>query len=111
MDSSITRKAIQQLVKECVRCQASTTSLHAKTVGSSSDAELLHISCEACQGALIALVFTSGERVSSVGLVSDLSLQDVQQLHTAKPMHSDEVIQAHLFFNQGDAVHQMLEHY
>src|SRR3989338_5470070 len=66
------------------------------------DSHLLHIQCGRCSNAIIALVLISAVGVSSVGLVTDLAYDEVNRFKEAKPVSTDDVIEAHhLLQNEG----------
>lgn len=64
-----------------------------------ADRHLMHIRCKKCAHAIIALVLTNDMAVSSVGILTDLTYEDVLKFRKADPVVMDDVI----------ALHQLLE--
>lgn len=64
------------------------------------DAHLLHLECRKCGSAVVALVTTSGMGVSSVGLVTDLTSDDVLKFAGSEEVSVDDIIDFHLLLEQ-----------
>lgn len=106
-EHSLKQEALERLLARCPRCQASK-GLVTKLIREKPDAQLVHVSCSTCQGSLIAVVFTTGPLVSSVGLVTDLSEQDVQRLHLSEALEEDDLIAIHEALQHADICKELL---
>lgn len=84
-----------KLISACPLCQASYDPLQARLLGEKEENRLLHIECANCGNALLALVLVSGSDVSSVGLITDLSADDVVRFRASDPVSADHVLAAH----------------
>ena len=84
-----------QLISYCPLCAMSYNPQEARILGEKEDSHLLHIQCGNCSNAIIALVLISSVGVSSVGLVTDLSFDDVLRFKNARPISTDDVIEVH----------------
>ena len=89
-----------RMISYCPLCETSYNPMEAKVLGEKEDGHLLHIRCKKCWNSILALVMVSNAGVSSVGLVTDLTFEDVVKLRE-KPAEVtvDDVI----------AVHEILE--
>jgi hypothetical protein len=68
-------------------------------LGEKEDGHLLHIRCKKCWNSILALVQVSNAGVSSVGLITDLTYDDVRKFSGRDTaVTTDDVI----------AIHQML---
>src|SRR5436190_22774009 len=81
-----------KLISYCPLCEQSYNPQQAKVLGEKEDSHLLHIQCGNCSNAIIALVLISSVGVSSVGMVTDLSYDEVNVFRNAPPISADDVI-------------------
>ena len=58
--------------------------MEAKVLGEREDGHLLHIRCRKCWNSILALVLVSNAGVSSVGVITDLTFEDVQSVTEAE---------------------------
>jgi hypothetical protein len=84
-----------KLISYCPLCEMSYNPQEARVLGEKDDSHLLHIQCGNCSNAIIALVLISSVGVSSVGLVTDLSYDDVKRFKEAPIVSTDDVIDVH----------------
>lgn len=84
-----------KLISYCPLCETSYNPQEARVLGEKDDSHLLHIQCGNCSNAIIALVLISSVGVSSVGLVTDLSYDDVLRFKNAGAISTDDVIEVH----------------
>ncbi len=101
------QEALERLLAKCPRCQTSK-GLVTKLIREKPDAQLVHVTCSTCQGSLIAVVFTTGPLVSSVGLITDLSEKDVQRLHLSEALEEDDLIEIHEALQHADICRELL---
>lgn len=71
--------------------------MHARVIGEDGETHLLHVTCRKCQNSVLAVVLTNPSGVSSVGLITDLSFEDVHRFQKAPRVTIDDVIDAHDF--------------
>lgn len=88
-----------KLISYCPVCEASYNPQEARVIGEKEDSHLLHIRCGSCANAIIALVLISAVGVSSVGLVTDLSFDEVNYFREASAITTDDVIDTHDLLN------------
>ena len=67
-----------------------------------SDARFVHFTRNHCQSHFMAMVMVMPKGTSTVGMVTDLSLKDVEKLHKMLPISVDEAIEAHTMINSPD---------
>jgi len=67
-------------------------------------AHLIHVTCHKCSSSIVAVIITGGIGVSSIGLITDLTSQDVMQFKKHIPISEDDVIEAYQIINKGDFV-------
>lgn len=86
-----------RLISYCPLCESSYNPLRARVLEEKDDAHLLHIQCAACGSSVVALLFTSGAGPTSIGLVTDLTSDDVLRFKDQSVVGVDEVISLHDF--------------
>ncbi|MFA5995472.1 MAG: hypothetical protein WCW27_04145 [Patescibacteria group bacterium] len=109
LPQSIKQLALEKIIAHCPICSADKQALQSNIVNHRNNAELLHIQCQACQGAVVALVFSSGSIVSSIGLLTDLTREEVLKFQNKSLLSEDYLIDLHHFFNQTAAPEKILQ--
>lgn len=95
------RKTLK-LISHCPICGQDYKSEASKLFLNESDARFVHFTCDHCRSNFMAMVMMMPKGVSTVGMVTDLSLKDVQKLYKLAPITVDETIEAHKIFNNPD---------
>ncbi|MBI4435531.1 hypothetical protein HY630_02575 [Candidatus Uhrbacteria bacterium] len=88
-----------KLVSFCPVCETRYNPMEARVLGEQGETHLLHVQCRKCQNSILALVLVNQVGASSIGLLTDLSYEDVVRAKTSRCVSVDDVI----------GVHQMLE--
>ena len=89
-----------KMVTSCPVCKTTVDSLNARIVETYQDAHLVHITCKKCRNTLLAVVALSANETQSVGLVTDLSYEDVLRFSNAQAVVIEDVMSTHLFFEK-----------
>ncbi len=84
-----------RLISHCPLCESRYSPLEAKVVEEREGVHLVYIKCRKCLSSVIALILSSNLGVSSVGLVTDLSFDDLIKFKDAPNITIDEVIELH----------------
>ncbi len=104
----VKKEVLNRILTDCPRCKARKDFLNAKTIIERKDAQLLYIKCTSCQGSVIAVVFTTGPLISSVGLITDMSEADVMRFTQADALNEEDLILVHEALQQEDICKQLL---
>lgn len=107
---SLKQEALQKLLSVCPHCRAKYEQLDTAIITESKDAELVHVKCRSCQGSLVALLFSTGPLISSIGLVTDLSQEDVVRFQQAKEVSEDDLLACHEWLRQPRVVADMINY-
>ena len=91
-----------KFISHCPICGQNYKSDAGKLFVNESEAKFVHFTCHHCQSHFMAMVTVLAKGMSTVGMVTDLSLKDVQKLHKLSPITVDETIEAHKFINSSD---------
>ena len=91
----------QQVLAHCPLCQAAYAEQHVRLLGEKGTSRMFHCSCRSCGHALLAVIVETSGSVSSVGLVTDLEIQDAVRFRDATPITADECVGAHRALRDG----------
>jgi hypothetical protein len=84
-----------RLISYCPVCDTSYNPMEARVIDERGERHLMHIRCKKCAHAILALVLTTGMGMSSMGILTDLTFDDVMRFRTAVPVTLDDVIACH----------------
>jgi len=84
-----------RLLQQCPVCKGQYTPKEAKIVEQRQDAHLVHITCPHCHNAILAVVVISDIGMSSVGMVTDLSMEDVRRLRAKDVISENDLLGFH----------------
>ena len=79
-------------IAQCPICQAKYEPFQAKVLEEGDGAHLVHVECTKCHGAVVAVIMSNQLGLSSVGMITDLTSQDVLRLKGGKPVSEDTVL-------------------
>lgn len=99
-----------QLVTRCPFCSAEYDLDGAQVIGEENDATMVYIACSECESSIIAIVAMSGLGIVSLGLVTDMTIEDTKKFIKEKQVSSDEFLAIYemLHANQPGVVKQMM---
>jgi uncharacterized Zn finger protein len=84
-----------KVLTSCPFCGASMEKLDIRLLKEMHDRELVHVHCEACLGSIIALLLMTGPGIASIGLVTDLSFDDMVKSVEEREVSLDDVLGMH----------------
>jgi hypothetical protein len=88
-----------KLVPFCPVCEAKYGSASATTLGKDGETQVFHYTCRSCAMGVLAVVHQGDTGESSVGMVTDLNVEDVQRFRRSRRVQTDDVIETHRFFS------------
>ncbi len=91
-----------RLVSYCPVCETRYNPMHARVLGKDGETHLLHVQCKKCRNSILALVLVNQVGASSVGLLTDLTYEDVVRFKLNNQVSIDDVIDVHEFLEQED---------
>jgi len=91
-----------RLISYCPLCNTHYNPSEAKILEQKDGAHLIHIECRACHSSIVAVVITGGIGISSVGLITDLTSQDVLRFKNHDSVDGDHVIEAYALTQRSD---------
>jgi len=85
----------QKILTRCPLCNGPAKKLESRLLDDSGERQTVHLHCRECNGSIIALFMASSIGVTSYGLVTDLSFEDVVKFKQSVAIELDDVIRAH----------------
>jgi len=82
-----------KIINRCPICTTEYRSEAAKLFAREENATLIHFTCGECRSYFVAMIMSIGPGLSSVGMVTDLSLTDVERLYKQDILTIDEVLE------------------
>lgn len=92
------------LVSYCPLCSTNYNPKDARLLEEKDGAHLIHLQCSNCSSSIVAVIISGGLGVSSVGLITDLTGNDVVKFKNARYINEDDVIEAYRSITRGDFV-------
>ena len=89
---------IIRLLSYCPLCEFATRPLQAKLLEAKDEAYLVHLQCSHCQSSIVATVMTQTYGLTSIGLVTDLTSDEVIHFKEASVVTADDVLNIHQLF-------------
>lgn len=84
-----------KLISYCPLCESRYNPMEARLLEQEEDSHLLHVQCKKCRSSILVLLMASQSGVSSVGMVTDLTPEDVLRLREGEPVSVDDVLEIH----------------
>ncbi|MFH1287033.1 MAG: hypothetical protein ABII02_04790 [Candidatus Magasanikbacteria bacterium] len=98
------------LIRQCPGCKQDFEKKYVRVLSQRSDAHLIHITCQHCQQAVIALVMLSPVGLGSVGIATDLKAGEALRFHDRSHFVQDDVLSFHSFLQKDDLVERHFSH-
>lgn len=89
-----------QLVTRCPFCSAEYDLDGAQVIGEENDATMVYITCSECESSIVAIVAMSGLGIVSLGLVTDMTVEDTKKFMKEKQVTSDEFLSLYEVLNK-----------
>ncbi|MFH1405513.1 MAG: hypothetical protein ABIH21_05495 [Patescibacteria group bacterium] len=89
-----------KLITYCPLCESKYKPMSARVVREQGQTHLMHMTCNKCKNSILAVVLVNQIGASSVGIVTDLSYDDVLNFETRQRIVTDDVINVHAYFNK-----------
>ena len=88
------------ILAHCPLCQVAYQEKEVRLVGEKGATKLFHCTCRACGHAMLALILESQGSLSTVGVVTDLEVQDALRFRDSQAITDDDCIRAHQIVEQ-----------
>lgn len=89
-----------KIISHCPVCNNRYDPVEAKVISERDDSHLVYIKCRNCYAAILAVILANNLGISSIGLLTDLTSDEVIDFKDMMPVNSDDVIALHQFLQQ-----------
>ena len=89
-----------KLMNQCPVCKEGYETSEDNILEEKNGAHLIHITCPHCQSKVSAMVMVSQVGLSSVGMVTDLTADDVLRLRNQEPVSENELLDFHVLLKE-----------
>ena len=86
---------VTKMLSECPVCKKTYPEDAVRHLGQQIGADLYHCTCKACGHAMLAIVHEQAGLASSIGMLTDLELNDALLFYKASPIAKDECVKMH----------------
>lgn len=96
-------KPIQEglrLMNQCPVCKGAYRADQKNILEERNSAHLVHITCQHCSNAIVAVIITTPMGLSSVGMLTDLTAEDVSRLSHRGSWSEDELFACHVLLKE-----------
>jgi transcription elongation factor Elf1 len=84
-------------INKCPLCGAVYNAKQAVLCAEDEKAHLVHLACPTCQSYFMVMILMIGQNASSVGMITDLNVEDTKRLYKAAPITLNEAINGYKF--------------
>lgn len=88
-----------KLITQCPVCGGDFDKKAAKFFIKKKDSRAVHMTCGRCSGNFIANIIIFNKGISTVGMVTDLSFDDIKRIYGSAPIEVDEVIEGYKYLH------------
>lgn len=89
-----------KLLSKCPLCQDTFQPFQASIIEEKEEAQLVHIQCRKCSSSLLALIMNNPVGMTSIGLITDLSADDVDRFRQLTAISEEDVLSAFTQFSK-----------
>lgn len=82
-------------MQECAVCKKESKDSSIAIIDQHGASAVVHITCPHCKHAIIALVGTTQVGMGLIGLLTDLTFEDVQHFQGRAPLSEDDVLECY----------------
>ena len=88
-----------RLVSYCPICESPYNSIQTQSLWKEGQTNAFHLTCKKCGHAILAIAMTTEIGASSLGILTDLSYDDVVRFRMNRVISLNDVIDAHIIFS------------
>jgi hypothetical protein len=82
-------------MRECPLCMQEYRSPNAEALFEEEQVTMVHITCQSCFGKVLSIIAQSAIGMTTVGLFTDLTAEDVIRFYDKEPIDEDQLISFH----------------
>ena len=98
-----------KLVSYCPLCENRYNLLEARVLEENETASLIYIRCRNCQSSILALIFNNQTGVGSVGLVTDLTADEVMKYRSGEGVTENDALDLYQVLQKTDSMLELVD--
>lgn len=100
-----------QFILRCPLCNASYKASRAEIIEEREESFLVYLSCPKCLSSIIAVVNVGGIGVTSLGLITDMTKEDVIRLKRGKKVSGNDILNIYetLLKKEGNFIKEIIQ--
>lgn len=99
----------QKLVSSCPLCGTEYAPEEAKVVSEKEGAFLVHTNCKRCGSSVVATLIASQMGISSVGLITDLTYEDVVKFKDHDAITTDDILAVYHLLQETEDLEELFQ--
>lgn len=84
---------------KCPLCKAKYSNSQAFILNEASNMTIFHLTCSKCQSAMVAFITEGKQGIVSLGMATDLTLQEARDVFKKDPVEKEEVLKIYKYLN------------
>lgn len=84
-----------KIISQCPVCDTKFSAKRSQILEDRGEEHLIYLHCQKCLNSVVAVIRFGAQGITSVGMVTDLSYDDVLRLKDAPPVQIDDVLDLH----------------
>ena len=97
-----------KLMRECPVCSEEYEDDAVNVIEDTITSSMIHVTCESCQNAILALVLATPVGMSTIGILTDQSADDYERTEELGPVSEDTVLDLYRCLSSGQLLEQRL---
>lgn len=91
-----------KIISQCPVCNTKFTPTQSRLLADRPDLHLIYLHCKKCLNSVVATIRFDPHGITSIGMVTDLSYEDVLRIKDGEPVNIDDVLEAHEMLRKPD---------
>lgn len=96
-----------RVLTACPFCNTNYTVRAAQVIAKKDDAHVVHIACRHCGGSIVALIVAGGVDAQSIGVITDLSPDEVSRFSRDRAIDTDDALAVHELLSNDTTIDAM----
>lgn len=97
-----------KLMRECPVCSEEYDDEAVQVLEDRETSSTIHVACESCHNAILALVLSTPVGMSTIGILTDLTAADYERTNSLPLLTEDDVLNLYSCLKSGDALEKRL---
>ena len=108
MSSSEQHLDYMKLMRECPICAEEYEDDVVNVLEDTETASMIHVTCESCHNAVLALVQATPVGMNTIGILTDQTAEDYERTAALSPLSEDDVLDLYSCLTTGHKLEQSL---